>query len=182
MRYTRHLKDVPAVLVTTNPSQTFKDATKIMPFPLEAGQMQGFLQNHLKLESNKALFKTDPGIRPKHVFIVEDSQTVSTLLQHILGKEGFTVTKAETVDSAKSIIEKQLELFDLAILDVNLPGGTGFDLLELIRSKSQLPTVILSSLQSRENIDRSMALGAEAFIPKPFNPRDFIKRIKTYIA
>ncbi len=180
MRYTKHLKDVPAILVSQKTGQSFKDATKVLTSS-SLEQLRPLLQSVLQLSPKPAIQALPEAKKPKHIFLVEDSQTVSTLLQHIFSKEGFTVTKADNIDMAKKIIQKQLHLFDLAILDVNLPDGTGFDLLELIRVKSQLPTVILSSIQSTENIDKSYALGAQDFIPKPFNPRDLLKRLKSYL-
>lgn len=181
MRYTRHLKDIPALLVSQNSLRPFKDATKVLS-SASAEQLRPFV--HSVLSSSPTVVERPIATekKAKHIFLVEDSQTVSTLLQHLFSKEGFMVTKADNVEIAKKIILKQLDLFDLAILDVNLPGGTGFDLLELIRTKSQLPTVILSSIQSSDNIDRSFALGAQDFIPKPFNPRDLLKRLRPYLS
>ena len=66
----------------------------------------------------------------------------------------------------------------LILLDVNLPGGSGFELLELIGQRSAVPVFILSALRQQEQMRRGQALGAQAFIEKPFNPRELVQKIR----
>ena len=117
-----------------------------------------------------------------NVLIVEDSAALRGLIGDILGRQGYYVRSAENVPQARSLITKHLDQMNLVLLDVNLPGGTGFELLQLIRERSDVPVFILSSLRREEQIERGMELGAQAFIEKPFNPRDLVKRIQAHLS
>lgn len=112
------------------------------------------------------------------VMVIEDSAALRSLIGDILHRQGFAVEVAENVPQARALIERRVTEVSLVLLDVNLPGGTGFELLELIRGRSDVPVFILSALRQQEQMVRGQALGAQAFIEKPFNPRELVRKIR----
>ncbi len=119
------------------------------------------------------------GARSAHtVMVIEDSAALRGLITDILHRQGFGIETAENVPQAKALIKRRANDVSLILLDVNLPGGTGFELLELIRQRSSVPVFILSALRQQEQMQRGQALGAQAFIEKPFNPRELVRKIR----
>lgn len=112
------------------------------------------------------------------VMVIEDSAALRGLITDILHRQGFGIETAENVPQARALIERRARDVSLILLDVNLPGGSGFELLELIRQRSTVPVFILSALRQQEQIRRGRALGAQAFIEKPFNPRELVQKIR----
>jgi len=112
------------------------------------------------------------------VMVIEDSAALRGLITDILHRQGFGIETAETVPQARALIKRRAGDVSLVLLDVNLPGGTGFELLELIRRHSEVPVFILSALRQQEQMRRGQALGAQAFIEKPFNPRELVRKIR----
>lgn len=112
------------------------------------------------------------------VMVIEDSAALRGLITDILHRQGYGIETAENVPQAKALIKRRAGDVSLVLLDVNLPGGTGFELLELIRRRSDVPVFILSALRQQEQIQRGEALGAQAFIEKPFNPRELVRKIR----
>jgi DNA-binding response OmpR family regulator len=112
------------------------------------------------------------------VMVIEDSAALRGLISDILHRQGFGVETAENVPQARALIRQHAADVSLILLDVNLPGGTGFELLELIRQRSTVPVFILSALRQQEQMLRGQALGAQAFIEKPFNPRELVQKIR----
>ena len=112
------------------------------------------------------------------VMVIEDSAALRGLITDILHRQGYGIETAENVPQAKALIKRRAGDVSLVLLDVNLPGGTGFELLELIRQRSDVPVFILSALRQQEQMQRGEALGAQAFIEKPFNPRELVRKIR----
>lgn len=119
-----------------------------------------------------------PRAAPHTVMVIEDSAALRGLIGDILHRQGYEVVSAETVPQARALIPLRAAKVSLVLLDVNLPGGTGFELLELIRQYSEVPVFILSALRQQEQMRRGEALGAQAFIEKPFNPRELVQKIR----
>lgn len=186
MRFTRHLKDVKAVLVTQEAEKNFKFADYTLQEPLEQAMIQDILERtfHLTLNSElvEAAKQSEAEARNKHILIVEDSPAVIALLQHILSREGFDVTGVKSVAEAKALLTEESAVFDLLLLDINLQGGSGVDILKFMQDRLSIPSIILSALQNQASIDESLELGAREFIPKPFDPRDLLNSIRMNIA
>lgn len=119
-----------------------------------------------------------PAHKQHTVMVIEDSAALRGLIGDILHRQGYLVESAETVPQARALIQSHAEQVSLILLDVNLPGGTGFELLKLIRERSEVPVFILSALRQEEQMVRGQALGAQAFIEKPFNPRELVEKIR----
>ena len=114
-----------------------------------------------------------------HVLIVDDDVQLCRLLAERLATEGFSI---EAVHDGVRGLERALSLeHALVVLDLMLPGMGGLDLLRRLRTKSPIPVLILTA--RGEDIDRILGLeiGADDYVPKPFNPRELIARIRAIL-
>lgn len=110
------------------------------------------------------------------LLVVEDEKNVALTLIERLRKEGFHVTWATT--AAAAFAESEREGFDLAILDVGLPDGSGFDVAGFLRKKrSSTAIVFLTAFGNPEDRVHGLELGAEDYIVKPFHFKELILRI-----
>ncbi len=109
------------------------------------------------------------------ILIIDDDAELCELLADYLGSEGFII---ETANRGDDGAEKALKNnYLLIILDVMLPGINGFDVLRKIRESSSVPIIMLTA--RGDDIDRivGLELGADDYLPKPFNPRELLARI-----
>jgi two-component system chemotaxis sensor kinase CheA len=112
-----------------------------------------------------ALEKEKPS--KKSVLVVEDSITSSTLLKNILETAGYNVNTA--VDGVDGFTQLRSREFDVVVSDVEMPRMNGFDLAAKIRADkklSEMPIILVTALQSREDRERGMDVGANAYIVK----------------
>ena len=110
------------------------------------------------------------------LLVIDDDTELCELLQDYLAGQGFTV---ETVNRGEQGAEKALAGgYALVVLDVMLPGMNGFDVLRRIRERSRVPIIMLTA--RGDDIDRivGLELGADDYLPKPFNPRELVARIR----
>lgn len=114
------------------------------------------------------------------ILLVEDSEEISSLLDYLLRRAGFTVAIARDGRQAIDYIEREPPA-DLAVLDVLLPYFSGFELVERIRANAnwkQVPIVMLTAQSLEKDIVRALELGANDYILKPFQPNEVIARLK----
>lgn len=113
------------------------------------------------------------------ILIVDDEKEIADLIELYLKSEDYTVYKYFTAAGALDYIEKHPA--DLAILDVMLPGMSGFDLCGKIREKYNYPVIMLTA--KGEEIDKitGLALGADDYMTKPFRPLELIARVKAQL-
>jgi DNA-binding response OmpR family regulator len=114
-----------------------------------------------------------------HILLVDDDAELCGLLQEFLSREGFTV---ECAHDGASGLERALQPgIDLVLLDVMLPGMDGFEILRRFRPQSKIPVMMLTA--RGEDIDRivGLDLGADDYLPKPFNPRELVARIRAVL-
>lgn len=110
------------------------------------------------------------------VLVIDDDIELCDLLSDYLSTEGFSV---DTVNHGEKGAESALEgNYSLIVLDVMLPGMNGFDVLRKIRESSKVPVIMLTA--RGDDIDRivGLELGADDYLPKPFNPRELVARIR----
>jgi two-component system, OmpR family, phosphate regulon response regulator OmpR len=110
-----------------------------------------------------------------HLLLVDDDRRIRDLLSRFLFGEGYRVTTAETVAEARAKLDGLK--FDLLILDVMMPGETGFELAKDIRTASSVPILMLTALDEKENRIKGLELGADDYVAKPFEPRELSLRI-----
>lgn len=115
----------------------------------------------------------------KHILIIEDDTRLATLTSEYLQMQGFTVTCHTRGDTAESAILSLMP--DLVILDVLLPGKSGFDICRDIRPFYRNPILILTA--SEDNIDEiiGLELGADDYLTKPVEPRRLLARIRVLL-
>ena len=113
------------------------------------------------------------------LLIVDDDTELCSLLQQFLQREGYAV---ECVHEGRAGLEQaQQGGFDLIILDVMLPGIDGFEILKRLRVDSKVPVLMLTA--RGQDVDRiiGLELGADDYLPKPFNPRELSARVKAIL-
>ncbi len=110
-----------------------------------------------------------------HLLVVDDDRAIRDLLSRFLHREGYRVTTADTAADARAKLEGLR--FDLLILDVMMPGETGFDLAKSIRSTSGVPILMLTARAEKESRIAGLELGADDYVAKPFEPRELSLRI-----
>lgn len=112
----------------------------------------------------------------KDILVIDDDRELCDLLRDFLAGEGFsTVALHHGPEGAQEALEGD---YELVVLDVMLPGMNGFDVLRRIREHSRIPVIMLTA--RGEDIDRivGLELGADDYLPKPFNPRELVARIR----
>ncbi len=110
------------------------------------------------------------------ILVIDDDVELCELLKEYLVPEGFEVDAAN--DSEKGIERALSGEHDFIVLDVMLPGVNGFEVLRAVRKKSDIPVLMLTA--RGEDVDRIVGLemGADDYLPKPFNPRELVARIR----
>src|SRR3954447_10765146 len=111
-----------------------------------------------------------------HILVIDDDRELVDLLKEYLVPEGFTVDAA--FDHASGMSKALRGEDELVILDVMLPGGSGFELLKRMRAESSTTPVLLLTARG-DAVDRIVGLqiGADDYLPKPFDPRELVARI-----
>jgi two-component system OmpR family response regulator len=110
-----------------------------------------------------------------HVLIVDDDHEIRTLLAEYLEKNGLRVSTARDGKEMRRVLGR--ERVELIVLDIMLPGDDGLQLCRELRASSQVPIIMLTA--RRAHLDRILGLdmGADDYLPKPFNPRELLSRI-----
>jgi two-component system phosphate regulon response regulator OmpR len=110
-----------------------------------------------------------------HLLIVDDDRRIRDLLSRFLTGEGYRVTTADTAADARAKL-KSLS-FDLLILDVMMPGESGFDFAKALRGTSTVPILMLTARDATESRIKGLEMGADDYLSKPFEPRELSLRI-----
>ena len=110
-----------------------------------------------------------------HLLLVDDDRRIRDLLSRFLSGEGYRVTTAMSAKDARAKLNGLH--FDLLILDVMMPGETGFDLAKFIRTSSTVPIVMLTARHEPESRIEGLQIGADDYVAKPFEPRELSLRI-----
>ena len=110
-----------------------------------------------------------------HLLVVDDDRRIRVLLSRFLSAEGYRVTTAATAAEARLKLDGLS--FDLLILDVMMPGETGFELARSIRKTSAVPILMLTARDEKESRIEGLETGADDYLSKPFEPRELSLRI-----
>lgn len=113
------------------------------------------------------------------ILVVDDDQDLIALVGFALTQAGLAVIKATSVASARQAFAAESP--DLAILDINLPDGTGFEICEAIRRQSRIPVMMLTARGEEEDLVRALDLGADDYLTKPFSPRTLLARVRALL-
>ena len=110
-----------------------------------------------------------------HLLVVDDDRRIRDLLSRFLTNEGYRISTAETAADARAKL-KSLS-FDLIVLDVMMPGETGFDFAKSLREFSTVPILMLTARDAAESRIKGLEMGADDYLAKPFEPRELSLRI-----
>jgi DNA-binding response OmpR family regulator len=113
------------------------------------------------------------------ILIVDDDADLLALVAFALTQAGYAVVKAADVHDALRVFDAEVP--DLAILDINLPSGSGFDVCRAIRERSRTPVMMLTVRGEEADLVRALELGADDYVTKPFSPRTLLARVKALL-
>jgi two-component system, OmpR family, phosphate regulon response regulator OmpR len=117
--------------------------------------------------------------RPPHLLLVDDDDRIRDLLKRYLAQAGARVSAAPDAASARKLLASMD--FDLLILDVMMPVEDGFSLAETVRKTSKVPIVLLTARGMPEDRIRGLSIGADDYVPKPFEPAELALRINAIL-
>ncbi len=110
-----------------------------------------------------------------HVLVVDDDRRLRDLLARFLTGSGYRVTTAASAAEARAKTENLV--FDALVLDVMMPGESGFDYARSIRQTSQVPILMLTARADTADRVTGLEIGADDYLPKPFEPRELLLRL-----
>lgn len=113
------------------------------------------------------------------ILLVEDDTSLIDGLEYTLVKNGFDVRVAQTVQEALALFDQ--DTFDLLLLDLTLPDGTGFDICRSVRRHSEVPIIFLTASDEEVNVVMGLDIGGDDYITKPFNLGELVSRIKALL-
>ena len=111
----------------------------------------------------------------KNILLIEDNKSILKGLVYSLEQERFKVTTAMTIKDSKNLLESN-NIYNLIILDISLPDGSGFDLCKYIKSNYNIPIIFLTAKDEEQDVVQGFDLGADDYIIKPFRTRELISR------
>ena len=114
-----------------------------------------------------------------HILVVDDDDRIRELVKEYLNENGYVVSTGNSAEEAK--IRLGYFKFDLIVLDVMMPGQSGFELTQEIKKKSNIPIILLTAKGEVENRIQGLELGADDYLGKPFEPKELLLRIKNII-
>jgi two-component system response regulator CpxR len=131
------------------------------------------------MQGNDTGTETGPNAAPMAVLLVDDDRELCRMLSEYLAPEGFKLQSVHDGDEALYLLGRHH--FDLIVLDVMLPRLSGLDVLRNLRQKITTPVLMLTA--RGEEVDRvvGLELGADDYLPKPFNPRELVARMRAIL-
>ncbi|MDR1694996.1 MAG: response regulator [Lactobacillaceae bacterium] len=118
-------------------------------------------------------------IEKSHILVVDDDTRLRSLLQRYLRDNDFYVSVAKDTSEARSRL-KDYE-FDVLVVDIMMPNETGLEFLQHLRKESFVPVIMLTAMGETGDRINGLELGADDYIPKPFEPKELVLRIKNVI-
>jgi two-component system phosphate regulon response regulator OmpR len=118
-------------------------------------------------------------LQDPHLLVVDDDERLRTLLQRYLSSNGFRVSAAANAADARALMKSMA--FDLLILDVMMPGESGFDLTKSVRANSSVPILMLTAKGEAEDRIKGLEHGADDYLAKPFEPRELLLRVSALL-
>ena len=113
------------------------------------------------------------------ILIIDDDEELTDLVTEYLSAEGFETEAVHSGDAGLS--KARTGIYDLAVLDVMLPGMNGFEVLKELRKSSDLPVLMLTARGDDDDRIVGLEIGADDYLPKPFNPRELLARLRAIL-
>ena len=114
-----------------------------------------------------------------HILIVDDDDKIRDLLKDFLTENNFLVSTA--ADAEEALEKLNFISFDLIIIDIMMPGMSGYDLTKKIRESTLVPLIHLTAMGETKNVIHGLEIGADDYIGKPFEPKELLLRIKNIL-
>ena len=114
-----------------------------------------------------------------HLLVVDDDDGIRSLVKKYLNENNFLISTAENAEDAKKKIE--LIKFDLIILDIMMPGKSGLEFIQENKKKLETPIILLTAKGEPSERIEGLEIGADDYLPKPFEPKELILRIKNIL-
>ena len=113
------------------------------------------------------------------ILVADDDPDLLDLVAYALSQTGYLVVKAS--DGTEALANFEAEAPDMVILDINMPGMTGFEVCSAIRGRSTVPVMMLTARGEEQDLVRALDLGADDYLTKPFSPRTLLARVKALL-
>ena len=113
------------------------------------------------------------------VLLVEDDEAIGVGLSYSLAKEGYEVITAKNAAEARSAWKPGK--YDICVLDINLPDGSGYDICRFIKQSEDVPVIFLTAVDAEVNVVMGLEMGADDYICKPFRVGELMARIKSVL-
>ena len=114
-----------------------------------------------------------------HILVVDDDEGIRSLIKQYLNENNFLVTTSDSAENAEEKIS--IIKFDLIVLDVMMTGKSGLDFIKQNKSKIDTPIILLTAKGEAENRVEGREIGADDYLPKPFEPKELTLRIKNIL-
>ncbi|MBA1339603.1 MAG: two-component system, OmpR family, phosphate regulon response regulator OmpR [Pelagibacterales bacterium] len=115
-----------------------------------------------------------------HLLIVDDDNRIRELVKEYLNENNYIVSTADSAEEAKKKIKNFK--YDLIVLDVMMPGQSGFEMTNEIKKTSDIPIILLTAKGEADDRVHGLELGADDYLSKPFEPKELLLRIKNIIS
>jgi DNA-binding response OmpR family regulator len=116
---------------------------------------------------------------PARILVADDDAHIAGLVRMYLTRAGFDVVVAADGDETTKLLREQA--FDLAVLDIMMPGQDGLQIIRNLRRRSELPVIFLSARSSDIDKVSGLQLGADDYVTKPFNPAELVARVQSVL-
>jgi DNA-binding response OmpR family regulator len=113
------------------------------------------------------------------ILVADDDRNIADLVRMYLAKAGYDVTLARDGEEAQKLLKEQP--FDLAVLDIMMPGPDGLQIIRNLRKRSEMPVIFLSARSSDIDKVAGLQLGADDYVTKPFNPTELVARVHSVL-
>ena len=114
-----------------------------------------------------------------HILVVDDDEGIRTLVKKYLNENNYLITTADSAEDANEKIE--LIKFDIIILDIMMPGKSGLEFIKDNKKKLSTPIILLTAKGEANERIEGLEIGADDYLPKPFEPKELILRIKNIL-
>ncbi len=115
----------------------------------------------------------------KHILVVDDDTRLRSLLQRFLQDSGFLVSAAKSAADAREMLKAYV--FDILIVDIMMPGESGLQFLNTFRKTHDLPVIMLTAMGEVADRIKGLEIGADDYMPKPFEPKELVLRIQSIL-
>ena len=114
-----------------------------------------------------------------HILVVDDDEGIRMLVKKYLNENNFLVTTSENAEDALKKIE--IIKFDLIVLDIMMPGKSGLEFIKDYKRKLETPVILLTAKGQPDERVEGLEVGADDYLPKPFDPKELVLRIKNIL-